>query len=208
MSDILFVTWDGGGNVPPAVALAHELRSRGHVVRFLGHAGQREALTTAGFEVVPTRHARSFSSRTDSSPLALLACFGDRGMGRDLLDAVAQRPADLVVVDCMMFGALDAARRAGLRFVVLEHLYDSYYEKGCLRGPLGLSLALRRLRPRRALAAATLRLATTLPALDAAGPTVRQVGPVVSWTPSAPTAAPRARSRWCSSASAPSATPG
>ena len=44
-----------------------------------------------------------------------MAAFGDRGTGRDLLDAAAIRPADLVVVDCMMFGSLDAARRACLR---------------------------------------------------------------------------------------------
>src|SRR5207237_9041918 len=30
MADILFVTWDGGGNVPPAVGIADPLRARGH----------------------------------------------------------------------------------------------------------------------------------------------------------------------------------
>ena len=30
MADILFVTWDGGGNVPPALGIAGELVSRGH----------------------------------------------------------------------------------------------------------------------------------------------------------------------------------
>jgi UDP:flavonoid glycosyltransferase YjiC (YdhE family) len=47
----LFVTWDGGGNVPPAVAIAAELRRRGHAVRFVGHASQRAALEAHGFEV-------------------------------------------------------------------------------------------------------------------------------------------------------------
>ena len=34
MSEILFVTWDGGGNVPPALGIATELAARGHTVRF------------------------------------------------------------------------------------------------------------------------------------------------------------------------------
>ena len=126
MSDILFVTWDGGGNVPPAAgagARAADARSRRALPR--PRRAARRAGRRGGFEVVATRHARPFSGPEDSSPLALLATFGDRGMGRDLLDAVAHRPADLVVVDCLMFGALDAARRAGLRYAVLEHLYDS-----------------------------------------------------------------------------------
>ena len=38
MGRILFVTWDGGGNVPPVLALADRLRSRGHAVRAMGSA--------------------------------------------------------------------------------------------------------------------------------------------------------------------------
>ena len=48
MADILFVTWDGGGNVPPAVGIADELRRAATACASSGHAGQREALTTAG----------------------------------------------------------------------------------------------------------------------------------------------------------------
>ena len=44
MADILFVTWDGGGNVPPAAGHRRELQARGHAVRFLGHAARRAAL--------------------------------------------------------------------------------------------------------------------------------------------------------------------
>ena len=44
MADILFVTWDGGGNVPPALGIAAELQARGHAVRVLGHAGQQPSL--------------------------------------------------------------------------------------------------------------------------------------------------------------------
>ncbi len=50
-----------------------------------------------------------------------------------------------------MFGALHAAHEAALRYAVLEHLYDGYYRRDCLGGPLGLSLRLRRLAPAAAL---------------------------------------------------------
>ncbi|HET9423097.1 MAG TPA: glycosyltransferase [Nocardioides sp.] len=188
MADILFVTWDGGGAVPPALGIADELRARDHAVRFLGHAAQAEALRAKGYDVAPGRHARAFSGSDENSPLALMAALGDRGMGRDLLEAVAARPADLVVVDCFMFGALAAARDAGLRYVVLEHTFDDYYERSCLRGPLGLSLRLRRLAPRRALASARARLVTSVPELDPAGaaPHLSHIGPVVDVAPRTP----------------------
>ena len=51
MADLLFVTWDGGGNVPPAVGIAQELQRRGHAVRFVGHARQHDSLAAAGFDV-------------------------------------------------------------------------------------------------------------------------------------------------------------
>lgn len=181
MSAILFVTWDGGGNVPPATALAHELVRRGHTVRVLGHASQEAAITADGLPFVRPRHARRLERY---SPITMMSVFGDRGMGRDLLDAVAADPADLVVIDSLMFGAMDAARRAGLRYVALEHMYDAAYRRGILGGPMGVNLRLRRLAPRRALDAAALRLVATLADLDpVAGPNVRQVGPVAPWSP-------------------------
>ena len=184
MSRFLFVTWDGGGNVPPATALAHELVRRGHDVRFVGHASQERAIAGQGLRWVRPRHARRFDATRDYTPLTMLRVFADAGLGRDLLDAVAAEPAELVVVDSLAFGALDAARRAGLRYAVLEHMYWSAYRSGMLGGPMGLNLRLRRLAPRRALDDAALRLLMTLPALDpAAAPNLRQVGPLAPWSP-------------------------
>jgi len=50
---ILFVMFDGGGNVPPQLAAARALRSRGVEVRFLGHAGLRERVEAEGFSFEP-----------------------------------------------------------------------------------------------------------------------------------------------------------
>ena len=92
MAEILFVTWDGGGNVPPALGIAAELQRRGHEVRFLGHAVNSAPLTAAGFEVAPSRHLRAFSPLDDNSPLASHGVFGDRGLGRDVLGRAGRPP--------------------------------------------------------------------------------------------------------------------
>lgn len=185
MSGFLFVTWDGGGNVPPATALARELVRRGHAVRFLGHASQERALTAEGFTFVRPRHARSFDSTRDYTPVRMLGVFADTGMGRDLLDALAAEPADLVVVDSFMFGAMAAARRAGVRYAALEHMYAAAYRTSILGGPMGLNLRLRRLAPRATLDGAALRLLMTLAEVDPApaAANLLQVGPLAAWSP-------------------------
>ena len=113
MAEIIGGTWDGGGNVPPAMAIARELADRGHGIRVLGHRGQRDAIEGAGFTAVATTHARDFRAGDPHSTRDLLATFGDRGMARDLLDELRRRPADLVLVDADQPGA--GARAEGQR---------------------------------------------------------------------------------------------
>ncbi|GAA4406962.1 hypothetical protein GCM10023168_22490 [Fodinibacter luteus] len=184
MAEVVVVTWDGGGNVPPALAITRELAARGHGIRVLGHPAQRAAIEAAGFAAVPAEHARDFRAGDEHTTRELLATFGDRGMGRDLLAELARRPADLVLVDALMLGALEAARGCGVRYAVLVHCYDEYYH-GALRGPLGLLLRATGLRPGRALREAAVRVVTTLPDLDTVRPggVARQVGPIVPWRP-------------------------
>ena len=187
MADLLFVTWDGGGNVPPAVGIARELQRRGHHVRFVGHRRQAEPLTAAGFEVEPSRYALPFSALDATSPVGYVRMFGDRGMGRDVVAALDARPADLVVVDCLSFGALAALRESGTPYVVLEHLYDAYFRGSWMRGPMGLGMRVKRLRPQASLDAAAATLVASLPGLDPAGrrprPGAEYVGPVLDWSP-------------------------
>jgi UDP:flavonoid glycosyltransferase YjiC (YdhE family) len=179
MSDLLFVTWDGGGNVPPATGIARELVARGHAVRFLGHQTQAERFTQEGLPFAPFRTARPFSSRTPSSPLTLVAVFGDAAMGRAVLAELEARPADVVVVDCLLFGVMKALREAGRPYVVLEHSFDGYFRRAA-RGPLGLLLRLRGCRALDLIDAGTTVLATTLAELDRGHGAVEHTGPVVA----------------------------
>jgi len=124
MAEFLFVTWDGGGNVPPALGIAAELQGRGHAVRFLGHETQREAIGAAGFGFASFPTAKPFSSLESNAPPRIMALFTDKAIGADAVSEARRRPTDVVVVDCMMIGALRACADAGLTYVTLEHLFD------------------------------------------------------------------------------------
>ena len=74
--------------------------------------------------------------------------------------------------------------------VVLEHLYDAFFRRSFLRGPIGIGLRLMGLRPGAALGAARATLVASLPELDPAGRSphhdVTYVGPVVMASPPVP----------------------
>jgi UDP:flavonoid glycosyltransferase YjiC (YdhE family) len=195
MNNILFVTWDGGGNVPPALGIAAELRRRGHRIRVMGHPVQDREVTAAGLDFTAFCTARPFTAVDNSSPLDYLGVFGDRAMGRDVVDELRREPADLVVIDCILFGAMEAVAQAGTTYVVLEHMYDAYLVGKWSHGPMGIGLAARRIHKRALLDGAAARLVACLPELDPAGRVtrpgnLRYVGPVVaglSATPMEPT---------------------
>jgi UDP:flavonoid glycosyltransferase YjiC (YdhE family) len=169
MSDFLFLTWDGGGNVPPAVGIASELRNRGHAVRFLGHEGNRSAMASAAMRFRAFDHALPFSSRELNGPERMVEVFNDAGVSRDLLAEIDREPTDVVVVDPLMVGALAAARESGLPYVPLVHLFYAYLREGWLRGPFGQVAEQRGYAPYDALDAAPLTLVASLAELDPAG---------------------------------------
>jgi UDP:flavonoid glycosyltransferase YjiC (YdhE family) len=192
MSNILFVTWDGGGNVPPALGIAAELQRRGHRVRMMGHPVQQEQLRGAGLDVAAFRTARTFRATDNNTPLDYVGVFGDRAMGRDIVQELRHEPADLVVVDCILFGAMEAVAGAGVPYVVLEHMYDAYLVRKWLRGPMGIGMKVKRIPARRLLSTASARLVACLAELDPASSgsrpaNLRYTGPVVSGVPAQPT---------------------
>lgn len=185
MADILFVTWDGGGNLSPTLGIAHELAGRGHAVRFLGHRRQADRFAREGlaFTAYPTAH--DFDVADPKPPLGVLKVFTDRALGRDVAAALAAQPADLVVVDCFLFAAMAALRDAGVPYVTLEHSLDRYL-RAAARGPLGLLVRMRGLAALALVDAGTSVVVPALPSLDAGhAPHVRHTGPVVSGVPAA-----------------------
>ena len=191
MSNILFVTWDGGGNVPPALGIAAELDQRGHRIRVMGHPVQQAQVEAMGLFFTAFHSARPFKATDNSTPIDYAGVFGDRAMGRDVVEEMEREPADVVVVDCILFGAMQAVAAEGVRYVVLEHMYDAYLVRRWLRGPMGIGMAVKRIPARKLLNGAAARLVACLAELDPAGNGPRPgnlhyTGPVVAGVRAAP----------------------
>ncbi|MFF0815956.1 glycosyltransferase [Rhodococcus sp. NPDC003318] len=173
MPDILIVTFDAGGNVPLTLRLGRELRRRGNRVRVLDHEAQRTSVDEAGLEFRVYRHSPAWTPHeghgTWDLVTTMLAVMTNPGIGRDLLDAVREDPADLVLVDCMLFNALDAAAREGLRHVVLVSSFYACLDGMVRRGPFGIAARLGGLGPRRLWRQADLVLVCSDRGLDPAG---------------------------------------
>jgi len=166
MSDYLFVTWDGGGNVPPARALARRLLDRGHRVRVLGHPAQRESVEGSGLEFRPYPTVPPFTGADPHSVLDMVRLFTDGRLADDVVTESRRAPTDAVVVDCLLLPALRACARLGLPFVNLEHCFDGYLRRGWDRGPLGLAARLRGIPAKRQWDAARVTLVASAAGLD------------------------------------------
>ncbi len=133
----LFVTFEGGGNVPPVLGLARRLAERGHDVRVLTEPCLRTAVEEAGARFVPftrhfTRRERTEDLIGDSAartPIgALKQTFANLVFGpasivaEETRAAMEGEPPDVVVADALMPGALVAAEAAGIPRVVLFHM--------------------------------------------------------------------------------------
>ncbi|CAM3017940.1 glycosyltransferase [Prescottella defluvii] len=173
MPNILIVTLDAGGNVPLTFGIGRELLRRGNRVRVLAHEALRTAVDAAGLEFRAYRHSPPWDPHdihgTWKLVTRMVAVMTRPGIGQDLLDEVRADPADLVVIDCMLFDALDTAARESLRHVAL---FPTFF--GCLDGmiqrtPFGLVARLEGLGPRRLWRQADLALVCSDRELDPAG---------------------------------------
>jgi UDP:flavonoid glycosyltransferase YjiC (YdhE family) len=131
----LIVSWDGGGNAPPAINLGARLVRRGHHVRLLGWESMAPRAAAAGTEfatypsVPPWPPGLAFEDALEERLMPALLGAGTRD---DILAGADRFAPDVVVVDCMMDAGLEAAHVLGLPSAVLVHLpYSAFrYEWG------------------------------------------------------------------------------
>jgi UDP:flavonoid glycosyltransferase YjiC (YdhE family) len=124
MSRFLFVTWNGGGNQPPAVGIAQELRERGHEVAFAGYESQRSRFLERGFDFfLLERSAAGLLDEPRDEWLGPMVrhVWASQEHLTDIPDIVARERPDALVVDCLMYGALVAAEDIGVPTAVLVH---------------------------------------------------------------------------------------
>jgi MGT family glycosyltransferase len=198
MTRFAFVTWDGGGNVTPAVGMAQDLVSRGHDVVFIGYEVQRRRFEGKGLKFVALRRSGQFDIYGASDPAERIAGLMANVWAcpehlDDVPDAVVATSADVLVVDFSMHGALAAATKLAIPVAVLAHSSIAGLVPPPESSPIGAArlTATNRLREPAGLPALArlneawtgyLTLVTTIPALDpaAAGADscVHYIGPV------------------------------
>ena len=117
------MTWVSGGNLSPLLAVASLLDRGGHEVTVLGSGESRDAARRLGLEV--TGYRRSPDPDTDVAFEAqadlMMASAAGAEIALDARDALAELGPDLAVVDCMLPGALAAARAMGTPTASLVH---------------------------------------------------------------------------------------
>jgi UDP:flavonoid glycosyltransferase YjiC (YdhE family) len=173
MTDFLFATLDAGGNLAPALGIARELVRDGHRVRFLGHARQAGPIEAAGAEFRAYGHSQPMAPADHMSALQqismMVSVFTDAGIARELAEEARRDPPDVVIVDCLLLAAIDAAAKAGLRTVVLVHSFYAFFDGPFRRTPVTAIIAARGLGPRHVMQRADRILVCSDPLLDPAG---------------------------------------
>jgi MGT family glycosyltransferase len=144
----LFVTWNGGGNVPPTLSIARKLVARGHRVRVvappsLASVVRAEGCAFVAFARAPDRTRSSGMLLGRAATLALapeLARASPAGaFAAELLDALDAEAADVLVIDFVLAGAIAAAERTRLPTAALMHTVYCLPAPG--RPPFGPALA-------------------------------------------------------------------
>ncbi|WP_104165481.1 glycosyltransferase [Arthrobacter sp. SX1312] len=177
MSTFLFVTLDAGGNVPPALLIGRELMRQGHTVRFLGHAEQAEAVEATGAEFTAYRSIAPMTPTVEVSALRdIINWFStimDPGIARDMVSEARRDPPDLLVIDCLLLGALGTAAKQKLAYVSLVHSFYAYFDGPFRRDPVALLARLKGRGPRQVTRHALATLVCADPVLDPAASTPR-----------------------------------
>ena len=124
MARYLFLTWDGSGNQTPTLGIAQALRVRGHDIAFAGYASQRSRIEAQGFRFAVLERSNAMlhiPEDGDMLPAMVAGVWATPAHLDDVGDAVERETPDLLVIDCLLFGALAAAERQHLPAIVLVH---------------------------------------------------------------------------------------
>jgi UDP:flavonoid glycosyltransferase YjiC (YdhE family) len=129
----LIISWDGGGNVPPALNLGARLIHLGHRVRLLGWESMKSRAATAGLEFTAYPSVPSWPSGVSLQQAwkerVIPALFGP-GTRDDIRTEIADFSPDVVVVDCMIGAGLEVVDTLDLPCAVLIHvLYSTFTDK-------------------------------------------------------------------------------
>lgn len=190
MLKVLFVTVDGGGNIPPQLAVARVLQSRGARIHFLGHPGISDRVDAAGFsfeslvsggDFEPTRQRSLLRMTADVAKVAI-----DRRIGAEVVAAAHRYGADVVVIDMLLTATIDEVVAAHVATVVFVHCFYRQVQNKAA-GPVGWLMRARGVAPLGAERSGALHIVTARRDLDPihGAPPVHHVGVVWQGVPTA-----------------------
>lgn len=120
-ASVLFVTWPGGGNTTPLLAIGQQLVDAGTPVHVSGHPSQADEMEAAGF---------GFSARPDDN-------FWDPATTATLVtQACISVQPELAIVDYMSPAALCATEALGIHTVALVHTLFGAMDAGGFPGSM------------------------------------------------------------------------
>jgi MGT family glycosyltransferase len=138
MGRYLIATWDGAGNLAPTLGIARTLVERGHDVRIIGHETIVARCGDAGARFVPLTQGALWDAMDDpgdfEAEIKLLIdelCFSST-IARDVAQELNREPVDAVLVDCMLFTAIDVALASGTPTAALFHTAYTVFRGGPL----------------------------------------------------------------------------
>lgn len=146
----LFVTWEGGGNVPPVLGLAKQLVKRGHRVRVLAEPCLQAQIEAIGASYIAFKEYFVRTDRTidliqdwKAKPFTVPAIDNilvgpASSVARETKDALTAIDTDILVADFMMPGALIAAESLGIKRIALFHMPEYFPGPGRPPGGFGL----------------------------------------------------------------------
>lgn len=192
MARFAFITVQGGGNLPPQIAVGRALAARGHELHLLGDPRTAAAAAEMGASFTAIDEL-SFWDPT--RPRSVAAAIGeavrlatdDAARERIRTELIRLRP-DVAITDPLVAVGTTAALAAGVPTAVLSHTFPTYWTGVLAHGPVGILAALRGTRLGRVYGAADLRIVTGDRALDPAPATSDWI-----WTGSCETGVPAQR---------------
>ncbi len=152
----LLATWEGGGNLTPELSIAKKLIARGHSVRVIADPTVEGVARAAGCGFAPwsrAPHRLDLDPSNDplhdwtfGNPLKGFAyavdnyfCGPAAQFAADTLEELDENPADVVLTDMIMFGAMIAAESRGIPHASL--VPNIYLRPAPGLPPIGLGFA-------------------------------------------------------------------
>jgi MGT family glycosyltransferase len=144
-TNVLFVTIDGGGNLPPVLGLAKDMSESGYRVSVLSEPCMEEVIKELGYDFIPFKRYFTRKDRREDifkdwnaspvkNPVLDNIVFGPVKVVTDqTMEAITLTDAKLLVADCLLPTALIAADASGIPGVLAFHMPE--YLPGANRPP-------------------------------------------------------------------------